>query len=86
MGRTITLPCEVGDTLYVVTPRSGVRKEKVWAFWIGEDGKLMILTEHEYISADRFGISVFLTRDEAELKNACLKSACTFEADERGDE
>lgn len=73
MGKTITLPCEIGDTLYIKT-ESGVLPAKVRIFWIGQVmaqskiRELMIRTEYYDIPIEDIGKTAFLTREEAERR------------------
>ena len=72
MSRTITLPCEVGDTLYIVTKTQGIVAAKVRVFWIGKlvcqstVRDLMIRTEYCDVPAETVGKTAFFTRKEAE--------------------
>jgi hypothetical protein len=69
--KTVTLPCEIGDTLYIKT-ENGVLSAKVRLFWIGQVmaqskiRKMMIRTDYCDIPAENIGKTVFLTREEAE--------------------
>jgi len=71
MGKTITLPCEIGDTLYLVSEYEGVVEAKVRCFWIGEVGsnktrELMIRTTRCDVPVENIGKTAFFCREEAE--------------------
>lgn len=65
-GRLIVLPCKVGDTVWRIVGPKGhriVRQRKVLAVTIYHTGDVIIHTDG---AENRFGKTVFLTREEAE--------------------
>lgn len=71
-GRLAVLPCNVGDTIYVIS-YGKIVDTKVRTFFFGhpshriEDRKMrMIRTTDWDISIDEIGTRIFLTREEAE--------------------
>ena len=65
-NRLIVLPCKVGDTVWRIVGPKGhriVRQRKVLAVTIYHTGDVIIHTDG---AENRFGKTVFLTREEAE--------------------
>lgn len=64
-GRLVVLPCKVGDIVYAVFEEQGILSLTVERFLLSEKG-LFIATPHGLYHTERFGKTVFLTREEAE--------------------
>lgn len=73
-GRLVVLPCKVGDTVYIIHNRA-IRKTTVESIhqWSSGHWKLSVHTDKKYIHwtgyevhFERFGKTVFLTREAAE--------------------
>lgn len=75
-GRVVVLPCKVGDTVWIVGAVRKLYSAKVRTFFCGhtsavrgndDDGHIhMIRTTECDIPMQKFGKTVFLTREEAE--------------------
>lgn len=75
-GRVVVLPCKVGDTVWIVGTVRKLYSAKVWTFFCGhtsavrggdDDGHIqMIRTTECDIPMQKFGKTVFLSREEAE--------------------
>jgi hypothetical protein len=68
----IELPCKVGDTIYVVSPlytfpKKYIHERKICGF-LTINSNWYFETEVFSHRLDEFGVNVFLTRDDAELK------------------
>lgn len=63
-GRCVVLPCKIGDTIFVVGYKYRAGKYDSWI----NTGKF------EINDLDRFGKTVFLTREAAEAAKAALKA------------
>lgn len=70
MPKVIELPCNIGDTIYIVSKNRGIISTKVRVFWIGQIGQgcdvLMVRTEDYDVPASNFGKTAFFTREKAE--------------------
>ena len=62
----IVPPCMVGDTVYRIYTRSWVGEDKVDYFIITERGLYYVDDKGRETSCDKFGKTVFLTKEEAE--------------------
>lgn len=65
-SRYIELPCAVGDTVYRIYTRSWVGEDKVDDFCITDRGLFYYDDKSRETSCDKFGKTVFLTKEEAE--------------------
>lgn len=62
----VELPCKVGNTVYFVIDEE-IIKETITGFEIDKQGDLWINThKYDYLLRDKFGETVFLSREEAE--------------------
>ena len=59
------LPCNVGDTVYHLYPKQGIKANKVKRIQVGTYG-MMIADRNGVFRADEINKTVFLTREEAE--------------------
>ena len=65
-SRFIELPCAVGDTVYRIYTRSWIGEDKVEDFNITKRGLFYVDDKGRETSCDKFGKTVFLTKEEAE--------------------
>ena len=61
----IVLPCNVGDTVYHLYPKQGIKANKVKRIQVGTYGT-MIADRNGVFRAEEINKTVFLTREEAE--------------------
>lgn len=61
----IVLPCNVGDTVYHLYPKQGIKANKVKRIQVGTYG-MMIADRNGVFRADEINKTVFLTCKEAE--------------------
>ena len=83
-GRLVVLPCKVGDTVYFITDKVNEAKilgvemydGKGWQVVLSTSG--FIASTVQPCSMDEFGVTIFLTREEAEA--ALAKEECNHAA------
>ena len=61
----IVPPCKVGDTVYHLYPKQGIKSNKVKRIQVGTYG-MMIADRNGVFRADEINKTVFLTSEEAE--------------------
>ena len=61
----IVPPCKVGDTVYHLYPKQGIKANKVKRIQVGTYG-MMIADRNGVFRAEEINKTVFLTREEAE--------------------
>lgn len=61
----IVPPCKVGDTVYHLYPKQGIKANKVKRIQVGTCG-MMIADRNGVFRAEEINKTVFLTREEAE--------------------
>lgn len=62
----VHLPCKVGDTVYIASEFRGVVESKVRTLFLASNSIEMIRTEYCDVPFSNFGVTVFVTREEAE--------------------
>ena len=78
-GRWIELPCEIGDTVYLVlkylgNPLGIIREDKVQMIGVTSRGiHLKLRNHHDHNKMYMLGKTVFLTKEEAEKALADMK-------------
>ena len=72
-GNFVKLPCKVGDTVCRIYTRRWIGEDVVCDFIITDSGIYFTDDKYRETSCDRFGETVFLTREEAEAKLKELK-------------
>ncbi len=62
----VHLPCKVGDTVYIESEYQGVVESKVRTLFLASNSVEMIRTGYCDVPFSNFGVTVFVTREEAE--------------------
>ena len=62
----IVPPCKVGDTVYRIYTRSWIGEDVVREVVVSENGVFYVDDKGRMTSCDKFGKTVFLSREEAE--------------------
>lgn len=78
-GLLLRLPCELGDTVYILAGRFGAFYEEdiCDGFYIGRDGILQVKVQNHKGNHGTYGVvgkTVFLTKEEAEAALAKMES------------
>lgn len=62
----VHLPCKVGDTVYIESEYQGVVESEVRTLFLASNSIEMIRTGYCDVPFSNFGVTVFVTREEAE--------------------
>lgn len=64
----VVLPCKVGDVVYRIYTRAWIGEDVVREVVVSENGVFYIDDKGRMTSCNKFGKTVFLTREDAEAK------------------